>query len=79
MMEPWKKEAIRARNAAVILVACPECRASAGQGCVSWRGNPARRPCMGRIKASPAAVQAVQDVLAKYRTPIPPTAEEVVP
>ena len=52
MMEPWKKEAVAA---------------GVGVFCLSPFGNKARTICMRRIRACPAAIQAVQDVLAKYR------------
>jgi hypothetical protein len=37
-METWKREALKARNAVVILVACPDCDAKPGERCLSpWK------------------------------------------
>lgn len=68
MMEHWRRDAIKARNAAVVDVPCPDCGAAVGEKCKRWQdGEPAQKPCFARIAKSPAATKAVQDALAPYR------------
>lgn len=71
-MDAWKRDILRARDVAVLDVACPECGAAVGERCWHEGRNgrvPARRPHAARIAASPSVTPAMQAAMVTYRKP----------